>query len=101
MYKKLTEYALKGNKNLHYLHCFHLYLLLPFALMQKVAPKNQGCIHPWLKIKVSVGRKPERCAQTVVPDFIDRANDFMNAGFIRPFGAICAVRIAYLFSSQR
>ncbi len=25
------------------------------------------------------------CAQTVVSDFIDRANDFMNAGFIRPF----------------
>ncbi len=26
-----------------------------------------------------------RCAQTVVSDFIDRANDFLNAGFIRPF----------------
>jgi hypothetical protein len=26
-----------------------------------------------------------RCAQTVVYDFIDRANDFLNAGFIRPF----------------
>ncbi len=26
-----------------------------------------------------------RCAQTVVSDFIDRANDFINAGFIRPF----------------
>jgi hypothetical protein len=26
-----------------------------------------------------------RYAQTVVSDFIDRANDFMNAGFIRPF----------------
>jgi len=27
--------------------------------------------------------------QTVVSDFIDRANDFLDAGFIRPFGAIC------------
>jgi hypothetical protein len=35
--------------------------------------------------------------QTVVCNFIDRANDFMNAGFIRPFGAICAVRIACCF----
>ncbi len=26
-----------------------------------------------------------RCAQTVVYDLIDRANDFINAGFIRPF----------------
>jgi len=25
-----------------------------------------------------------RCAQTVVSDFIDRANDFLDAGFIRP-----------------
>ncbi len=25
-----------------------------------------------------------RCAQTVVFDLIDRANDFLNAGFIRP-----------------
>jgi hypothetical protein len=25
--------------------------------MQKVPPKNQGCINPWLKINVSVGRK--------------------------------------------
>jgi len=28
-------------------------------LMQKVPPKNQGCINPWLKINVSVGRKPD------------------------------------------
>ncbi len=34
---------------------------------------------------MSAGRKPERYAQTVVYDFIGRANDFMNAGFIRPF----------------
>ncbi len=26
-----------------------------------------------------------RCAQTVVYDFIDQSNDFLNAGFIRPF----------------
>ncbi len=26
-----------------------------------------------------------RYAQTVVSDFIGRANDFINAGFIRPF----------------
>jgi hypothetical protein len=32
--------------------------------------------------------------QTVVYDSIDRANDFINAGFIRPFGAICTVRVA-------
>jgi hypothetical protein len=38
-----------------------------------------------------------RCAQTVVCNSIDRANDFLNAGFIRPFGAICTVRIAYCF----
>ncbi len=25
------------------------------------------------------------CVLTVVYDFIDRANDFINAGFIRPF----------------
>jgi len=36
--------------------------LLPFALMQKVAPKNQGCINPWLKINVSVGRKRKLAA---------------------------------------
>ena len=36
-------------------------------------------------------------AQTVVSDLIDRANDFPNAGFIRPFGAICTVRIACCF----
>jgi hypothetical protein len=33
----------------------------------------------------------------VVCNSIDRANDFLNAGFIRPFGAICTVRIAYCF----
>ncbi|MNU30211.1 hypothetical protein D3C71_186930 [compost metagenome] len=33
--------------------------------------------------------------QTVVSDFIDRANDFINAGFIRPFVATCTVRIDY------
>jgi hypothetical protein len=46
-------------------------LWLPFALMQKVPQKNKGYIHPWLKINVSAGRKPERCAQTIVSDFID------------------------------
>jgi hypothetical protein len=36
--------------------------MLPFALMQKVAPKDQGCINPWLKIKVSLGRKRKLAA---------------------------------------
>jgi hypothetical protein len=57
--KFFTEYPLKGYKALHYLIDFILYLLLPFTLMQKVPPKNQGCIHPWLKIKLSAGRKPD------------------------------------------
>jgi len=35
--------------------------------------------------------------QTVVSDFIDRANDFINAGFIRPFERSVLVRIAYCF----
>jgi len=26
-----------------------------------------------------------RCAQTMVSDLIDRTNDFLDAGFIRPF----------------
>jgi hypothetical protein len=38
-----------------------------------------------------------RYAQTVVSDFIDRANDFLDAGFIRPFERSVLVRIAYCF----
>jgi len=38
-----------------------------------------------------------RYAQTMVSNFIDRANDFINAGFIRPFIAICSIRITYCF----
>jgi hypothetical protein len=53
--------------------------------MQKVPPKNQGCINPWLKINVSVGRKPDSLRSDSGLQLIDRANDFMNAGFIRPF----------------
>jgi hypothetical protein len=59
--------------------------LLPFALMQKVPPKNQGCINPWLKINVSVVRKPDSLRSDSGFRIIDRANDFCNAGFIRPF----------------
>jgi len=42
-----------------------------------------------------------RCAQTVVSDFIDRANDFINAGFIRPFWSDLFFTDRLLFSSQR
>ncbi|MNU28410.1 hypothetical protein D3C71_168440 [compost metagenome] len=55
----LTEYPLKGNEDVNYVFGFYYSYLLPFALMQKVPPKNQGCINPWLKINVSVGRKPD------------------------------------------
>ncbi|MNU28488.1 hypothetical protein D3C71_169260 [compost metagenome] len=56
------DYPLVGNKDLHYFFNLILYFWLPFALMQKVSPKNQGCINPWLKIKVSVGRKRKLAA---------------------------------------
>ena len=59
--------------------------MLPFALMQKVPPKNQGCINPWLKINVSDGRKPNSLRSDSGFRLIARANDFCNAGFIRPF----------------
>jgi len=53
---------LKETKSSIIFKAFYLYLLLPFALMQKLAPKNQGCINPWLKINVSVGRKRKLAA---------------------------------------
>jgi hypothetical protein len=59
-------------------------LLLPFALMQKLPPKDQGCINPLLKIDVSAGSKPNSLRSDSGLLLIGRANDFLNAGFIRP-----------------
>jgi len=40
--------------------------ILPFVLIQKVVPKNQGGINPLAKNHCPVGRKPNSHTQTVV-----------------------------------
>ncbi|RQO30005.1 hypothetical protein DBR32_13920 [Taibaiella sp. KBW10] len=51
--------------------------------MQKVPSKNQGYNKTMAKNQ-SVGRKPNSLRSDNGLRLIDRANDFLNAGFIRP-----------------
>ncbi|GEM_PF-2097419 len=69
---------------------------LPFVLIQKVVPKNQGGINPWLKIPVLLAGNQTRLLRQWFPSG-QPASDFPDDGFMKAVLGLASMRLSIAY----